>query len=161
MTVFSTIFGQLEYALMLYDEYRTKTLPSYYDGKLPHPFTMLAEEKILIELENFDHESDLYGKLMKQQVPDEYVKFKRRLKKEVWTKMIRNQLIAHKRRDKSGKFVSIKQISKMYNPDPDIVREIGEELKNVLTRIATFYKSETWFPEMQKLIKKESHPITK
>jgi hypothetical protein len=68
MSIFSTIQGHLEYALMLYDEYCTKTLPSYSDGKFPHPFTMLAEERILIELDNFDHESNLYGKLMRQQV---------------------------------------------------------------------------------------------
>lgn len=122
---------------------------------------MLAEKKILIELDGFNHESDFYGKLMKQQVPVEYVRFKSRLKKEAWTKTVRNQLIAHKRRDKSGKFVSIKQISEIYNPDPNIVRQMGEELKNVLTRIATFYTSETWFPEMKKLVIKESYATTK
>jgi hypothetical protein len=159
MTVFSTILGHLKYALMLYDEYCTKTLPSYYDGRLPHPFTMLAEEKILIELDGFDHESDFYSKLMKQHVPAEYIKFKRRLKAEAWTKMVRNQLIAHKRRDKTGKFVSIKQISKMYNPNPEIVREMGEELKNVLMRIAIFYQSKSWFPEMKQLVIKESSPL--
>lgn len=161
MTVFSTMFGQLEYALMLYDEYQSKSLPSCSNGKLPHPFTMLAEEKILIELENFDHESDRYSNLMKQQVPAEYVNFKRRLKKQAWTKTIRNQWIAHKRRDKNGKFVSIKQISKIYNPNFNIVREMGEELKNVLTRLATFYMSETWFPELKKLVVKESYSTTK
>jgi hypothetical protein len=161
MTVFSTILGQLEYALMLYDQYCNKTLPSYYDGKLPHPFTMLAEEKILIELDGFDNESDLYGRVMKAQVPAEYVAFKRRLKKEGWTKTVRNQLIAHKRRDKSGQFVSIKQIAKVYKPDPHIVREMGGELKNVLARIATFYMSESWFPDMKKLIISESYVPTK
>jgi hypothetical protein len=157
MIVFSTIAGQLKYALMLYDEYCTKTLVSYYDGKLPHPFVMLAEEKILIELDNFAHESDRYGKLMKQHVPAEYVKFKKRLRKEAWTKTVRNQLIAHKRRDKSEKFVSIQQIYKMYHPDPNIVRQIGEELKNVLTTIVTFYTLESWFPELGKLVIKQSY----
>ncbi len=161
MTVFSTIAGQLEYALALYDEYYMKTLPSYYDGKLPHPFTMLAEEKILIELDNFDNESNRYGKLMRQQVPPEYAEFKKRLKKEGWAKTIRNQLIAHKRRDKTGRFVTIKQMSQIVRPDPDIVRTMGGELKNVLMRIATFYMSETWFPEMKKLVTKESYSITK
>ena len=113
MAIFSTISGQLEFALMLHDEYCNKTLPAYHSGKFPHPFTMLAEEKILIELDNFDHESSVYGKLMRQQVPPEYAEFKKRLKKEGWAKTIRNQLIAHKRRDKSGKFVPIKQVSQI------------------------------------------------
>lgn len=159
MTIFGTISGHLEYAIMLYDEYRNKTLPEYHDGKFPHPFTMLAEEKILIELDNFDHESNLYGKLMKQQVPPEYAEFKKRLKKESWARTIRNQLIAHKRRDKNEKFVPINQVSQMFGPDPDIVRKIGEELKSVLTKIATFYMSETWFPEMRKLVTKESYKL--
>ena len=152
ITIFGTISGQLEYALMLYDEYLNKTLPEYYDGKLPHPFTMLAEEKILIELDNFDHESDLYGKLMKRQVPPEYVAFKKRLRKEGWTKIVRNQLIAHKRRDKNGRFVSLQQISKIYNPDPNIVRQIGEELKDVLIKIGTYYVKENWFPELKQMV---------
>ena len=42
---FCTILGQLEYALMLHDEYCDKTAPAYSEGKWPHPFTMLAEEK--------------------------------------------------------------------------------------------------------------------
>ena len=157
MAIFSTISGQLEFALMLHDEYCNKTLPAYHSGKFPHPFTMLAEEKILIELDNFDHESSVYGKLMRQQVPPEYAEFKKRLKKEGWAKTIRNQLIAHKRRDKSGKFVPIKQVSQIFRPDPDIVRKMGEELKNVLTKIANFYMAETWFPEMKKLVTKESY----
>ena len=158
ITIFSTIAGQLEFALMLYDEYCNKTLPSYSDGKFPHPFTMLAEEKILVELDNFDNESNRYGKLMRQQVPPEYTEFKTRLKKEHWTKTIRNQLIAHKRRDKSGKFVSINQMSQVFKRDPEIVRKMGEELKNVLMTIATFYMSETWFPEVKKLVINESAP---
>jgi len=151
ITIFGTILGQLEYALMLYDEYHEKTLPEYYEGKQPHPFTMLAEEKILIELDSFDHESDLYGKLMNRQVPPEYIAFKKRLKKEGWTKKVRNQLIAHKRRDKTGRFVTRQQISDIYNPN-STVRQIGEELRNVLIKIGTYYKPESWFPELKTLV---------
>ncbi|MBI4525448.1 MAG: hypothetical protein HY695_16730 [Deltaproteobacteria bacterium] len=154
MTIFGTILGQLKYALMLYDEYDSKTLPEYYGGKFPHPFTMLAEEKILIELNNFDHESNFYGKLMKRRVPPEYIAFKRRLKKEGWTKIVRNQLIAHKRRDKKGHFVSTRQTCKIFNPNPKAVRQIGEELKDVLTRVGTYYMGEKWFPELKKIVLK-------
>jgi hypothetical protein len=155
MTIFGTILGQLEYTLILYDEYLNKTLPDYYEGKLPHPFTMLAEEKILIELDNFDHESDLYGKLMKTHVPPEYVAFKKRLRKEGWTKIVRNQLIAHKRRERNGRFVSIQQISKINNPNPNVVRQMGAELKDVLIKIGTYYMNEDWFPELKKMVLKE------
>ena len=157
MTIFGTILGQLKWALMLYYEYLNRTLPEYYDGKFPHPFTMLAEEKILIELDNFDHESDLYGKLMKERVPAEYAAFKKRLRKEGWTKIIRNKLIAHKRREKNGGFVSFEQISKIYNPDRDIVRQIGEELKNVLTKIESYYIKETWFSELKRMVLNETY----
>jgi hypothetical protein len=83
------------------------------------------------------------------------------LKKEAWAKTIRNQLIAHKRRDKNNKFIAIKQMSQIFRPDPEIVRKMGEELKNVLAKIATFYMSETWFPEMKSLVTKESYSTTK
>ncbi len=155
ITIFHTILFQLKYALMLYDEYNGKTLPEYYGGRFPHPFSMLAEEKILIELDNFDHESNLYSRLMKSQVPSEYIAFKQHLKKEGWTKIVRNKLIAHKRRDKNDHFISIQQIYNIYHPNPNAVRQIGEGLKNVLMSIVTYYTREKWFQELKEIVLKE------
>jgi len=157
IVIFGNILGQLRYALAMYDEYFDKRLPEYeyYDGKFPHPFSMLAEEKILIELSNFDNESKFYGKLMKWQVPSEYTALKRRLKTESWTKKIRNQLIAHKRRDKSGRFISIQEMSAVFHPDPEATRQLGGELEIVLRAILWFYMKEPWFPKLKEIVEQQ------
>jgi len=148
--IFGNILGQLQYAFALYDEYSDKSSPEYYGGRFPHPFSMLAEEKILLELDNFDTESKRYGKLMGRRVPIEYVIFRRRLKNEGWAKQIRNQLIVHKRRDKKGRFMSTQEMYNVFHPDPKATREMGEELKIVLNAIIYYYMKDPLFPVLKK-----------
>jgi hypothetical protein len=69
IVVFGNILGQLKYDLKLYDEYVNQRLPEYYDGRFPHPFTMIAEDHILLLLNNFIEESELFNSLMREEVP--------------------------------------------------------------------------------------------
>jgi hypothetical protein len=160
--IFGDILNQLQYAFALYDEYSDKRSPEYYGGRFPHPFSMLAEEKILMELDNFDSESKRYGKLMGRQVPIEYVVFNRHLKSEGWAKQIRNQLIAHKRRDKNGRFISTQEMYKVFHPDPNAIRQMGEELRVVLYAIIYYYMKDPRFPGLKKTVEGQdpTHFIT-
>ena len=155
ITVFSTILGQLEYSLKLYDKYVNQTLQEYYSGRFPHPFTMIAEDSILVLLNCFIEESEVFNSLMQKRVPHKYVAFNRLLKKEHWPKIIRNKLIAHKRRDKTGRFISIQEMYNTFDPNPEAVRHLGEQLKEVLVEIAFYYMKEPWFPELKKLVESE------
>lgn len=156
MTIFANMLGHLEYALKLYDEYKDQILPEYYSGTFPHPYNMIAEDYILLLLNNFIEESKKFNKLMQENVPPKCMAFKRLLKNEGWLIIIRNRFIAHARRDKKGRFVSLGEIYKTYSPNPEAVRELGEKLKDILKEIATYYMRESWFPELRKLVEKES-----
>ena len=77
LLIFGRAYGQLAYAVELYDESREReSPPAYFEGRFGHPYMQIAEDKIILELANcYDEYAEVYRPLVGEDQPVEAREF--------------------------------------------------------------------------------------
>ncbi len=73
LVIFGRAYGQIAYAVELYDESRERDVPpAYFGGRFGHPYVQIAQDKIVLELANcLDEYIEVYEPLVGHDQPVE------------------------------------------------------------------------------------------
>jgi hypothetical protein len=151
LVIFGRAHGQLAYAIELYDEYKDKVVRAYHGGRYGHPYTKIAEDKIVLELTVcLDEYAEYYRPLVGDDQPVEAREFFRTLAAEEESlRRIRSQVTSTPRGDLATRHGEIRALLHTLPSGLRYWRERAREALVVLDAIWRHHARSDWFPRLR------------